>query len=148
MRLAKVCVHQALFGCVEENCLLESFLHLLSPTESTLVSGVIYDKKPLPLDEVLDILDEYKERTFPTSDNLKATLVKVATSEFLTKPFFPIMKIREGIGHFWDSVTKEEINSLYELCSPSSNRVLAMLHIVPLTSQEAKVARWLSRYLR
>ena len=35
---------------------------------------------------------------------------------------------------------------MYE--SPSSNRVLAMLHIVPLTSQEAKVARWLSRYLR
>ena len=56
------------------------------------------------------------------------------------------MKIREGMGHFWDSVTKEKINSLYE--SPSSNRVLAMFHIVPLTSQEAKVARWLSRYLR
>ena len=56
------------------------------------------------------------------------------------------MKIREGMGHFWDSVTKEKIKSSYE--SPSSNRVLAMLHIVPLTSQEAKVARWLSRYLR
>lgn len=108
----------------------------------------MYEKKPLHLDEVLDILEEYKEPTFPTSENLKSTLVRIATSEFVTKPFLPLLKIREGMGQFWDSVTVDEINSVYELCSPSSSRILDLLHIVQVDPQEAKVERWLRRYLK
>ena len=110
----------ALFGAVSDEIVLDSFLHLLLSAETRLLSNVLNSKKALPLvlDEVLDILDEYQERTHPTSTNLKATLVKIGKAEFVTKLFLPHLKIREGMGKFWDSITKEEEDSVYELCTP------------------------------
>ena len=96
----------------------------------------------------MDIFDEYHQRTPPTASNLQETLVKIGTSEFVTKLFLPLLKIREGMGNFWDTVTEEEIDSIYELCTPSPTRVVKILHIVPLSPKEAKVERWLRRYLK
>ena len=107
-----------------------------------------YGKKPLPLEEVLEILEEYQERSLPTSSNLKEILVKIARAEFVTKPFLPILKIREGMGEFWDSVSQEEIESVYAMCTPSPSRVISLLHITPLNTQERKIARWLKRFLK
>lgn len=131
VQLAKACLYQALFGDVDDECLLESFLHILPGAAADTLSSVICDKKPLLLDEVLDILDDYKEHTLPTADNLKSLIVKTARAELVTKPFSPLLKIREGTGLFWDCVTKDEIQALYESCSPSCSRVINFLHAVP-----------------
>ena len=107
---------------VSDEIMLDSFLLLLPPVETQMLSDVLNGKKALPLvlDEVLDILDEYQESTRPTSAaDLKATLVKIGKAEFVTKIFLPLLKISEGMGKFWDSVTKEEVDSVYELCTPS-----------------------------
>lgn len=150
VKLVKASMYQALFGAVSDEIVLDSFLRLLPPAETQMLSDVLNGKKALPLvlDEVFDILDEYQERTRPTSTNLKATLVKIGKAEFVTKLFLPLLKIREGMGKFWDSVTKEEVDSVYELCTPSPTRVIKLLHIVPVNPQEAKVERWLRRYLK
>lgn len=150
VKLVKASMYQALFGAVSDEIVLDSFLRLLPPAETQMLSDVLNGKKVLPLvlDEVFDILDEYQERTCPTSTNLKATLVKIGKAEFVTKLFLPLLKIREGMGKFWDSVTKEEVDSVYELCTPSPSRVIKLLHIVPVNPQEAKLERWLRRYLK
>lgn len=150
VKLVKASMYQALFGAVSDEIVLDSFLRLLPPAETQMLSDVLSGKKALPLvlDEVLDILDEYQERTRPTSTNLKATLVKIGKAEFVTKLFLPLVKIREGMGKFWDSVTKEEVDSVYELCTPSPTRVIKLLRIVPVDPQESKVERWLRRYLK
>lgn len=150
VKLVKASMYQALFGAVSDEIVLDSFLRLLPPAETQMLSDVLSGKKALllVLDEVLDILDEYQERTRPTSTNLKATLVKIGKAEFVTKLFLPLVKIREGMGKFWDSVTKEEVDSVYELCTPSPTRVIKLLHIVPVNPQESKVERWLRRYLK
>ena len=61
-------MYQALFGAVSDEIVLDLFLRLLLPAETQKLSDVLIGKIALPLvlDEVLDILDEYKERTSPT----------------------------------------------------------------------------------
>lgn len=146
----KVPMYQPFLGAVLDEIVLDSFLHLLPPAETKVLSNILNHKKALPLvlDEVLDIFHEYQERTPLTSSNLKATLVKIGKAEFVTKLFLPLLKIREGMGKFWDSVTKEEVDSVYELCTSSPTRVIKLLCIVPVNLQEAKVERWLQWYLR
>lgn len=151
VKLVKASMYEVIFGAVSDEIVLDSFLRLLPPVETQMLSDVLNGKKALPLvlDEVLDVLDEYQKRNRPTSAaDVKATLVKIGKAEFITKLFLPLLKIREGMGKFWDSVTKEEVNSVYELCTPSPTRVIKLLHIVPVNPQEAKVERWLRRYLK
>lgn len=150
VKLVKASMYQALFKEVSDEIILESFLRLLPPVEMKLLSDVLEGKIALSSvqDEVMDIFDEYHQRTPPTASNLQETLVKIGTSEFVTKLFLPLLKIREGMGNFWDTVTEEEIDSIYELCTPSPTRVVKILHIVPLSPKEAKVERWLRRYLK
>ena len=89
VKLVKASMYQALFGAVSDEIVLDSFLRLLPLAETQILSDVLNGKKALSLvlDEVLDILDEYQERTRPTSTNLKATLVKDRESRIRNKTF-------------------------------------------------------------
>lgn len=70
----------------------------------------------LVFDEVFDILDEYQERICLIFINLKVIFVKIGKVEFVIKFFLFFVKIREGMGKFWDFVIKEEVDFVYELC--------------------------------
>ena len=76
VKLVKASMYQALFGAESDEIVLDSFLRLLAPAETQVLSDVLNGKKVLSLvlDEVLDILDEYQERARPTSTNLKQHL--------------------------------------------------------------------------
>ena len=136
-----------LFEVVEEDCLLESFLHLLPPRQREVFSGALKGKQPFPQSAVIDVLDDYKVQTLPTPKNLRDIVLKISTMEFVDKPFLPLLKIREGMGSFWNSVSKEIIDAVYALCNPCASIVAKHLHCVPASEQEAKVFRWLNSYL-
>ena len=148
VQLARASLHQALFGTVSNECLLDSFLMLLPEKERETMLLGLNGTKPFPLEEIVDILDDFKETTMPSSANLRELLLKVATAEFVTKPFLPLLKLREGMGDFWNGTTKEELDSLYDMCCPTPTRVACHLSSVPGNPQEEKVYRWLKRYAR
>ena len=147
VQLSRASVHQMLFEVVEEDCLLESFLHLLPPRQREVFSGALKGKQPFPQSLVIDVLDDYKVQTLPTPKNLRDIVLKISTMEFVEKPFLPLLKIREGMGSFWNSVSKDMIDAVYALCNPWASIVAKHLHCVLASAQEEKVFRWLNCYL-
>ena len=119
---------------VEEDCLLDSFLHLLPPRQREVFSGALKGKEPFPQSLVINVLDDYKVQTLPTPKNLRDIVLKISTMEFADKPFLPLLKIREGMGSFWNSVSKEMIDVVYALCNPCASIVAKHLHCVPASA--------------
>ena len=62
------------------------------------VAVALKGKKPFPSDEIIDIFADFKETTMLTSANLRNLIFKTATAELVTKPFLPLLKLREGMG--------------------------------------------------
>ena len=83
-------LHQAIFGSVDD-CLLDSFLMLLPAKEQKTMLIALEGTEPFPSEEIMDILDDFKETTIPLSSNLRKLVLKVATAEFITKPFIPLL---------------------------------------------------------
>lgn len=110
-------------------------------------SGVLKGKQPFQQSSVIDVLDDYKVQTSPTPKILCDIVLKISTMEFVDKHFLPLLKIREGMGSFWNSVSKKMIDAVYALCNPCTSIVAKHLHGAPASEQEAKVIRWLNSYL-
>ena len=147
VQLARASVHHMLFGKVSEECLLDSFLQLLPPKQRDIFAGALQGQRPFPLDEVIDVLDDHNVQTLPSPENLRGIVLQIATTEFVEKPFLALLKIREGMGRFWDEVSPQSIDAIYQLCVATPSTVIDHLHCVPLDAQEAKVFRWLKRYV-
>ena len=79
---------------------------------------------------------------------MKEILVQVSTTELVTKPFFCLNKLQEGMGLFWKAVTSDEISALYMLCFPTNMNVIQSSQLDGENQQENKVFQWLVRYLR
>jgi len=105
-----------LFGRVSEECLLDSFLQLLPSKQRDIFAGALQGQRPFPLDEVIDILDDHNVQTLPSPENLRGIVLQIATTEFVEKPFLALLKIREGMGRFWDEVSPQSIDAIYQLC--------------------------------
>ena len=101
-----------------------------------------------PLEEILDILDDFKESTMPTPENFRSLLIKVAKSELVTKPYLPLLKLREGMGESWNGLRREELDVICHMCNPTPQRVARYLKAVANDAQEQRVVRWLKRYTR
>ena len=99
-----------LFGRVSEECLLDSFLQLLPSKQRDIFAGALQGQRPFPLDEVIDILDDHNVQTLPSPENLRGIVLQIATTEFVKKPFLALLKIREGMGRFWDGVSTQSIS--------------------------------------
>ena len=84
-------LHQAIFGSVDDDCLLDSFLMLLPAKKQKTMLIALEGTEPFPSEEIMDILDDFKETTMPLSSNLRKLVLKVATAEFITKPFILLL---------------------------------------------------------
>ena len=75
VQLARASLHQALFGSVSHECLLDSFLMFLPEKEREAMCNGLNGAKPFPLEEIIDILDDFKETTRPSLDNVRKPLL-------------------------------------------------------------------------
>ena len=150
VQLASASEHQMLFGTVEEDCLLNSFIHLLQFTwdKKKFFAGALQGKQPSPQDAIICVLDDYNAQKIPSPQNLWEIVLKISITEFDHKPFQPLLQIRKCMGPFKKTVSRQMINAVYAMCNPSSTTVINHLHCVPLDAQEEKVLRWLERSLK
>ena len=147
MQLASGSLHQAIFRSVDNDCLFDSFLLLLPEKEQETMLISLNGTKPFLSEEIMDILDGFKETTMPFPSSLRKLLLKVAAAELTTKPFLPLLKLRKGMGEFWNALTREELDSLYQMCCPTPERVAGRLNATPSDPQEEKVHRWVKCYV-
>ena len=148
VQLSEAAVQQAVVGRVTEECLISSFLMLLPEKERNVVQCALSPEEPFPISELIEILSDYGVQRCVTKDNVKDILIQVSTTEMISKPFFCLNKLQEGMGPFWKAVTGAEISALYMLCSPTNKNVIESLQLDGESQQEVRVFQWLIRYLR
>lgn len=148
VKVSQASVQHTILGNVTDECKIESFLRLLPPRERECLSRALAGDGPFPTEEMIDLFDDYNIRQLPTVDNIRSLVLFVATAEFVTKPFLCLTSMREGMGHLWDNVTREEIASLYEMSVPTAAGIVASLELTPENAKEAQIFRWLERYLK
>ena len=149
VRLSEALFQYCLFGAVSDECLVSSFLNLLSTHDRDVLQRCI-ENPPLNFkrDEVLDILNDFNIVSLPTKDNLRALIINAARLTIINKPLFFTKNIKIGLGQFWDEVTPGEIRSVYELSVPNTEKLLNALSFNAANETESKIARWLERYIR
>ena len=148
VKVSQASVQQTILGNVTDECKIESFLRLLPPRERECLSRALAGDGSFPTEEKIDLFDDHNIRQLPTVDNIRSLVLFVATAEFVTKPFLCLTSMRAGMGHLWDNVTREEIASLYEMSVPTAAGTVASLALTTENAKEAKVFRWLERYLK
>lgn len=149
LQLSEALIQQAVVGKVSDDCLLESFMMLMHEKEREIVrEALLGESETFPKKDIIDILSDYNTGTVPKPENIRQILLQVSTTELVAKPFMCILKLREGMGSFWDGVSAEEIHALYMCCTPTPNNVIRSLFFKTSNQQEEKIARWLVRYVK
>ncbi|XP_078372866.1 uncharacterized protein LOC144656513 [Oculina patagonica] len=141
-------MQQAVAGKVTEECLIQSFPKLLPEKEREILQQAMLGKKPFPTQDVLEILSDYGITSVPSASNIEKIVLNVSETELISKPFFYITKLREGMGPFWDDATDKEVRALYSLCVPTTSKVLQSLNVSVEDQQESRISRWLTRYIK
>ena len=94
---------------------------LLPEKERNVVQCALSPEEPFSMSELIEIsLSDYGVQRCVTKENVKDSLIQVSTTEMMSKPFFCLNKLQEGMGPFWKAVTDAEISALYMLCSPTN----------------------------
>ena len=148
LQLAEALMQQVVVGKVSHDCLVQSFLMLLHERERDIIQKAIHGTDPFPTDELIDIFCEYGTTVLPSRENIEQVVSQVANTELITKQFVCIMKLKEGMGTFWNDISAEEIKAVYSCCSPTFSNVSNSVYFEPSSQQEEKVSRWLMRYLK
>lgn len=147
IRLSQASVQEMLFGTVDDKVKIHSFLLTLSPQEREVLKNALENTGPFPTSDLIELLQDFNIRQVPCQENLEHLILGIATSEFVTKPYFYLKKLREGMGPFWEGITETEIQSIYELSTPTASRVVNCLYMIALNPEEDKLYRWLQRYI-
>ena len=132
---------------VDNECLIQSFLSLLPPGEEQILANALSGHN-FDQNEVIDILSEFEVHVLPTPSNITSTIIQVAKSELIHKPYIALKKIQETMPQFWNTISRAHIKAMYQLTCPSRENVLRVLSSTPADSTEAKVFRWLCRYVK
>ena len=109
VKLSQASMQHALLGTAMDQCIVESFLALLPPNKKDCLSRALDRVGPFPRKEIIDLLDDYNLRQFPTADNIRSILIFAGTAEFVTKPFMCLTSLRQGMGDLRSNVSKEEL---------------------------------------
>ena len=141
-------MQQAVVGKVSHDCLVQSFFMLLHEKERDIIQKAFLGTDPFPTEDLIDIFCEYGTSALPSRANIKQIFSQVANTELITKQFVCIMKLKEGMGTFWNDISAEEIKAVYSCCSPTFSNVSNILYFEQFSPQDEKVSRWLMRYLK
>ena len=101
---------------------------------------------------LIAMLSRFGVREIPTAQNFKASLLQIATCEFILKPSAAISMINSGIPSqhlsFWKNIGVQGLFSLYKAKSVSSEKVLEMLDEAQAAdSNQERVLTYLRQYV-
>lgn len=148
VRISRASITQALVGDVSPEMLILSFLKLLPPREREILEKGLDDSPCFSQDEIMEILEDYNINTLPTPANLHSLITQIGRIELAQKPYLNLLRIRRGMGPLWDGVCEQEIASIYNLCQPTTQRIVDQIYMVQKDRKDDQIMRWLQRYLK
>ena len=149
IQLARACFQEIVTGAVEsdDKCLIESFLSMLPSNQEEVIAKALGGHS-FQRNEIIEVLSEYDVHVLPSSSNILQTILQVAKAEFLHKPYIALKKIQESMPYFWNDVSTEHIQAMYQLSFPSRENILKVLSSSPSDMFEEKVFRWFLMYVK
>lgn len=141
---------------VDHNIIMESFMDYIDNCESEALSQCLNSQSgqvPECFDGVVvPMLSRFNCRQVPTLEDLRSTLLKVASYTFISQPYFAIRELKQGMlsAHpsLWKKCTKEVIIQAYAMLIPTPQRVLETITEPDFSShQEQLVFDYLRRFI-
>ena len=117
---------------IEENALIDDFLHYLDAKDRRLIKAAVDGFSLLSDDQVRDIQEmffRYDMGCVLKADSFRSNLLKIARNELCVKPRALCEKIRQGIpenhfNRFWCHLTVDHIDLLHARLRPSAEKIL------------------------
>ena len=145
LQICKASLKYYLFESCTNEELFHSFMRFIPEQERTFIEN--WDGKT-NTQRIIDLFSEYGVYTKPTLQNLQSIVVKVSNIALIRQPCFPMQTLIRALGNFWNRVSVEMIDALYESCEVNSERFIAALDVEENCPADQKTTTWLHRYLR
>ena len=149
VRLAKATFEYLVFGDVRNSTLIESFKLCLQSNERSILEKVLKSINVCDFDwQILwDALIDAGTSSKPDLSNIMEIVLKTAKNVFYEKPCFLLTHVKKGLGEFWEDISKEAIDTLWTMYTPTHSNVLEYLNIEVTSPMEEKTEAYISRYL-
>ena len=148
VRISRASITQAIVGDISPEMLIVSFLKLLPPREREVLENGLGESTHFSQNEIMEILEDYSINTLPTPTNLHSLITQIGRNEFAQKPYLSLLRIRRGMGPMWDGVSEREIASIYNLCQPTTQRIVDQIYMAQKDPKDDQIMRWVQRYLK
>ncbi|XP_076876894.1 uncharacterized protein LOC143526112 isoform X2 [Brachyhypopomus gauderio] len=136
---------------VSDDVLFESLLQFVSQSDRKLITTALKeDLSEDDQDELIDLLDRLDVTAFPTRNNLKGILLKVAHKQLIQKPRYACekMSLIAGASLKEAFVNTQHVLLMYEDKKPTTKKLLKLLEASPSTQAENQSFRFLKQYIR
>ena len=150
VRLAKATFEYLVFGDVRNSTLIESFKLCLQSNERSILEKVLKSINVCDFDwQILwDALIDAGTASKPNLSNIMEIVLKTAKHVFYEKPCFLLTYVKKGLGEFWEDISKEAIDALWTMYTPTHSNVLEYLKVEVTSPMEEKTEAYISRYVR
>lgn len=143
-----------LFGKVDEQTMLESFLSYLSPVEKEIIENAMAsdaNEKTFSSNELLELLEQFKCRSRVVKSNISSIVHEIAQQELLQKPHIMASEWSKeftSLQRYDDFKSVESVKLLYSKSKATSTKVIGILSYECKDDGERDSIGFLKRYIR
>ncbi|XP_057293155.1 uncharacterized protein LOC130621818 [Hydractinia symbiolongicarpus] len=153
MQLCKAFIMYCLFGNVQNDNLIQSFLNYLTPMESKIVDDALHGKNNglFEDEEFLDILDRFNCKSCVTIMNVYGVILEIARQELIQRPYLMVCswtKSMNVLRDFQEFSTFNDINLFYKKILPTNRKVVKILNAEPKNAAERECFDYLKQFIR
>ena len=153
LQLCKAFIIHALFGGVNNDCFIKSFLNYMTSMESKLVEAALRGTSPQIYDDddFLDILDRFNCKSRVTNMNVYGVILKITKQELVQKPYIMLCSCKKclcALKSFTDFSTVFNVDDYYRHILPTNRNLIKLIQSDPTNGDGADALGFLKQYIR
>ena len=149
LQLCKCSIKYNLFGTVDKEDVIESFLQFVPTKESEMLRDFkLYGKEPEDSQALSDIWTDLSVTRKPSKDNITDLIYQAGKEALIRKPHFSLQSVARGMGQFWLKTGPVMLDAIYSNLTPTPAKLIQCLDYNETTAHEGKLITWLCRFIR
>ena len=129
LRLCKAFIIHVLFGEINNDCFIKSFLNYVTLMESKIIEAALRGTSPQNYgdDDFLDILDRFNYKSRVTIMNVYGVILEIAKQELVQKPYMMLCswkKCLSALKTFPEFSTVFNIDDYYQHIPPTNRNAV------------------------
>ena len=149
LQLCKSSVKYNLFGTVDKEDIVESFLQFVPTKEAEMLKNLqLYGKEPEDPQALSDIWTDLSVTSKPTKENITGLIYQAGKEALVRRPHFSLQSVARGMGHFWKKTGPVMIDAIYSNLNPTPAKLIKCFDYTESTAHEGMLITWLCRFIR